>query len=180
MFVDVLRLTDFPSVIKPDAVAVVYIRGPALITHHLAPVAIESASPQQSIPLPSSSLDPAITFPAINPHPSNGIFRTLEHLFITMSDPYNQYGQQYNQYPPNQYGSPAPGQGYAAPQENYQQGGYQQPGYPQYPPQHQQQGYGDQSQYGQQPYGPPSQGGFQHGQSQAPVPYNDPYQQQQG
>ncbi|KAF2800180.1 hypothetical protein K505DRAFT_331873 [Melanomma pulvis-pyrius CBS 109.77] len=98
-----------------------------------------------------------------------------------MSDPYNnQYGQQYNQYPPNQYGSPAPGQGYAPPQENYQQG-YQQPGYPSYPPQQQQGGYGDQSQYNQhQPYGPPSQGGFQHGQSQAPVPYSDPYQQQQG
>ncbi|KAF2705935.1 hypothetical protein K504DRAFT_505660 [Pleomassaria siparia CBS 279.74] len=98
-----------------------------------------------------------------------------------MSDPYNQYGHQYNQYPPQQqYGSSAPGQGYSPPQEQYgqqpYQQPYQQPAYPSYPPQ---QGHGDQTQYGQQPYGPPSQGGFQHGQSQAPVPYSDPYQQQQ-
>jgi hypothetical protein len=91
-----------------------------------------------------------------------------------MSDPYNnQYSQQYNSgYPTPQYNSPAPGQGYPPPEQQYQQPGY--------PPQ--QQGgaasgyYGEQQpQQYQQQYGPPAQGGFQHGQQ---APYNDPYQQQ--
>ena len=89
-----------------------------------------------------------------------------------MSDPYNQYNQhnqQYQQYP-SQYGSPAPGgQGYGAPQQGYDQYNQQN----QYP--HQQgygQGYDQQQQqhhHQQYPgYGPPAQGGFQHGQSPAP------------
>jgi hypothetical protein len=111
-----------------------------------------------------------------------------------MSDPYNQYGgHQYGGYPPqNQYGSPAPSQGYPPPQ----QGGYGQPDYNQsyqqpdpysqqqsgYPPQQQQSSstgyYGDQQQPYQSQYGPPAQGGFQHGQGGQP-PY-DAYGQQEG
>jgi hypothetical protein len=85
---------------------------------------------------------------------------------LTMSGPYDQYGNQ-------QYGgSPAPSGGYGAPAhydpnypQQHQQGGH-------YPPQQQ---YGQvapydqsQQQYGQ--YGPPATGGFQHGQT----PYQDP------
>ena len=60
-----------------------------------------------------------------------------------MSDPYNnQYNQGYQQgygggYPPNQYGSPAPGQYNQAP----------------YPPQGQNQGWDQQQQHQQQGYG---------------------------
>lgn len=103
-----------------------------------------------------------------------------------MSDPYNQYGGQYNQqYPPNQYGSPAPtGQGYPPPQPGYNNDPYAptHPSYPPAPPQNNAypgQGYPDPyAQQQQLGYGPPSQGGFQHGQSQSPAPYQDPYQQQ--
>jgi hypothetical protein len=94
-----------------------------------------------------------------------------------MSDPYNQYNQQYSggYAPPNQYGSPAPGQQYPPPQ---QQDYYNQNQHQQYPPQQQAlpQGYYDQNQ-GYQPYGPPANGGFQIGQQTAP--YSDPYAQQQ-
>lgn len=93
-----------------------------------------------------------------------------------MSDPYNQY--------PNQYGAPG---GYGAPQQGYpqqnspypQQGGYPpqqsygQPGYDnqQSWQQNQQQAYGS--------YGPPSHGGFQNGQ-QPPAQYGQPQYGQPG
>ena len=81
-----------------------------------------------------------------------------------MSDPYNQYSN---------YGSPAPsgGQGYPPPSPYDQQQGYQHQNqsYPQqgYPPQGQQYvdapaGYGPPQRVDS--YGPPQQGGFQHGQ----------------
>lgn len=117
-------------------------------------------------PLPSNPPSPYITPPTNTLNPTH-------QTTTTMSDPYNQY----NAYPPNQYGSPAPGQAYPPPQQGYQQPPYQQPGYPP-----QQQGGAASGYYGsdqQQPpynqsYGPPAQGGFQHGQNQ---PYGDPYQQ---
>ncbi|PVI05345.1 hypothetical protein DM02DRAFT_97011 [Periconia macrospinosa] len=107
---------------------------------------------------------------------------SLTHITI-MSDPYNQYNQHYQQYPPNQYGSPAPShQGYGGPppQQGYDQGYNQQQQYP--PPQQGGSYYGGE-QHQQQPqqqqqypgYGPPAQGGFQHGQSTAP---HDQYNQQ--
>lgn len=82
---------------------------------------------------------------------------------------YNQgYGQQ-QQYPPQGH-SPYP------PQGGYDQGGYQQQGYQQPQQQYGQQGYGEQQGYNSQ-YGPPAQGGFQHGQQSGQhVDYN----QQQG
>merc|ERR1712137_152135 len=87
-------------------------------------------------------------------------------------DQYNQgYGQQ-QQYPQQGYGQPQHQQG------GYDQGGYQQPGYQQHQPQQQygQQGYGQQQDYNSQ-YGPPAQGGFQHGQQQGG---QHDYNQQQG
>lgn len=112
-----------------------------------------------------------------------------------MSDPYQQY--------PPQYNSPTPGQGYGAPPPNPAYDPNQPPqGYPQNqgygsPAPYQQQGH-DQpaAQYGQGSYdqqvapyggtyGPPAQGGFQHGQqfgtgydaNQAPVQQQDYYGQ---
>jgi hypothetical protein len=87
-------------------------------------------------------------------------------------DQYNQgYGQQ-PQYPPQGH-SPYPQQG------GYDQGGYQQQGYQQPQQQYGQQAYGDQQGYNSQ-YGPPAQGGFQHGQQQQVGQYGDYNQQQQG
>ncbi|KAH7139112.1 hypothetical protein B0J11DRAFT_35607 [Dendryphion nanum] len=100
-----------------------------------------------------------------------------------MSDPYNnQYQQGYQQgygggYPPNQYGTPAPGQYGQAP---YPPQGQNQSWEQQQQYQQQQQGYGgsyDQNSqshsqgnnsYGSNGnnYGPPAQGGFQHSQEQ--------------
>ncbi|KAL1628631.1 hypothetical protein SLS56_005740 [Neofusicoccum ribis] len=99
-----------------------------------------------------------------------------------MSDPYNQYS--------NQYGSPAPG-GYGAPQQGYppqqspyqQQGGYappqQQYGQPGYDSQQYNQQAYQQNQQGYGGYGPPANGGFQNGQ-QAPAQYGQPGYEQQG
>jgi hypothetical protein len=90
-----------------------------------------------------------------------------------MSDPYNQY----NQYPQNQYSSPAPGQGYAPPQGGYHDPNAHPPHQQQYPPQQAgyppQQGYQDPYAQQQASYGPPAQGGFQHGQTPTPAPYQD-------
>jgi hypothetical protein len=102
-----------------------------------------------------------------------------------MSGPYNNQGypQQHGSPAQGGYGSPAQG-GPGYPPPNQQQwGGPPQQGQPpyggnQYPPQ--QPAYGQEyppQQYGQQPsgYGPPHQGGFQHGQV-APQQYGEPNQ----
>merc|ERR1712036_188095 len=90
------------------------------------------------------------------------------HIRIDMSGPYDQYNQGgYGQpqqgygapqYPPQQqYGSPAPPQQYGQPDYSQPQGYGSPPSQPQY-------GY-DQ---GNQGYGPPQAGGFQHGQVAPP------------
>merc|ERR1711981_735899 len=99
------------------------------------------------------------------------------HIRIDMSGPYDQYNQGgYGppQYPPQQqYGSPAPPQQYGQPDYSQPQGYGSQPAYGSPAPS--QQGYGappSQPQYGydqgNQGYGPPQAGGFQHGQVAPP------------